>query len=134
MSSTIDLQARNDPYDSEEEVDLFADPFADRPDSPTDENVYTASESPEIPQKPLGRGHRTRQLSATARKNLEQSGSIYCSVLHYKTKQPKPVEPGPARPAESADPPEMPSVTRATFMIGRIAKIHQKDLPLEPRG
>ncbi len=67
-------------------------------------------------------------------KNLEQSGSVYCSVLYYKARQSKPVEPGPAGPAESIDPLEMLPVIRAAFIAGRIAKIHQKDLPLEPRG
>src|SRR6266566_5035589 len=45
IPSTADPQARNDLYDSKEEVDPFAeDPLADRPESPTDKNVYTASE------------------------------------------------------------------------------------------
>ncbi len=46
---TADPQAKTDPYDSKEEVDLFADPFTNRPESPTDENIYTTSESPETP-------------------------------------------------------------------------------------
>jgi len=94
-----------------------------------------ASESPEIPQEPLGRGHRIRQLSATACKNLEQSGSVYCSALHYKARQPKPVEPGPAGPAANEpDPPELPPVTRAAFMAGCIVRVYQKDLSLEPQS
>ncbi len=68
---TADPQAKTDPYNSEEEVDPFADPFANRPDSLTDESVYTASESPEIPQEPLRHRHQIRQLSAAARKNFK---------------------------------------------------------------
>ncbi len=135
ISPTTDLYARNDSYDFEEEVDLFADLFADRPDSPIDKNVYTASESLETPQEPLGRGHWIRQLSIAARKNLKQSNSIYRSALYYKARQPRPVEPGPVRlAANEPDLPELPLITRAVFMAGRIAKIHQKDLPLELRG
>src|SRR6266699_2838121 len=41
IPSTADPQARNDLYNSKEEVDPFAeDPLADRPDSSTDESVY----------------------------------------------------------------------------------------------
>ena len=61
----------DDSNDSEGDVDLFEDPFADYPESSIDESVYTASESLEILQEPLGRGHRIRQLSAAARKNFE---------------------------------------------------------------
>ncbi len=86
ITSTADLQVKNNLYDSKEEVDFFMDPFVDRPDSPIDESVYTASEIPEIPQKPLGRRHRTRQLFIAACKNLEQSGNIYRSALYYKTR------------------------------------------------
>ncbi len=135
---TADPQPRDDLYDSEEEEDPLAeDPFADRPELSTDESVYTASESSEIPQEPLGRGHRICQLSAAARKNLEQSGSVYRSALHYKARQLKPVpaEPGPAGPAANEpDPPELPLVTRAAFMAGCIARVYQKDLPPESRG
>ncbi len=89
INLTAELQARNDLDDFEEEVDPFAedllteDPFADPPDSPIDENVYTAPESLETPQKPLGRRQRNRQLFAAACKNLKQSGSVYSSALHY---------------------------------------------------
>ena len=67
-----------------------------------------------------------------ARKNLEQSGSVYRSALYYKVRQLKPVEPGPA--ANESNPPELPPVTRVAFIAGCIVKIHQKDLPPEPRG
>ncbi len=67
ISSIADLQPRDDPDDSEEEVDLFVD----HPDSPTNKNVYTASENPEILQELLERRYWIRQLSTTARKNLE---------------------------------------------------------------
>src|SRR6266566_3362024 len=41
---TADPQIKNDLYDSKKEEDPLAeDPFADRPDSPTNESVYTAS-------------------------------------------------------------------------------------------
>ena len=50
VTFTVYLQTRNDPDDSEEEVDPFAeDPFADRPGTLTDESVYTAPENPETP-------------------------------------------------------------------------------------
>ncbi len=129
ITRTAEPEATDDSNDFERDIDPLEDPLTDRPDSPTDESVYTASESPEILQKSLERRHRTRQLSATARKNLEQSGSVYYSVLHYKTRQPRLVEPGPVGPAANEpDPPELLSVTKAMFIAGRIAKIHQKDL------
>ncbi len=136
ITSTTDPQAKNDLYDSKEKVDpLMEDPFADRPDSPTDESVYTASESPEIPQKPLGHGHWIRQLSAATRKNLEQSGSVYRSALYYKARQPKPAELGPVGPAANKpNPLELLPMTKTVFISGRIARVHQKNLPLEPQS
>ena len=47
-----ELEATDDLNDSEEDIDPLEDPFTHCPDSPTNESVYTASESPEIPQKP----------------------------------------------------------------------------------
>ncbi len=126
-------EATNDSNDSEGDIDPLEDPFADRQDSSTDESVYTALESLETPQEPLGRRHRTRQLSTTARKNLEQSGSVYRSALYYKARQSKPAEPGSAGPAEPINPLEILPMTKATFIARYIARIHQKDLLPKPR-
>src|SRR6266699_5376337 len=75
------------------------------------------------------------KLSIAAYKNLKQSGNVYRSALHYKIRQPKPVEPRPVGPAANEpDPPELPPVTKAAFMADRIVRVYQKDLPPEPRG
>ncbi len=76
-------------------------------------------------------------MSAAAHKNLEQSGSIYHSVLHYKIRQPKPApaELGPAGlTVNEPDPLELLTMTKTEFIAGRIARVYQKDLSLEPRS
>ncbi|SRR6266699_4323046 len=139
ITSTAYPQTRDDLDDFEEEVDPFAeDPLADRPGTPTDESVYTAPESPETPQELLRCGQRTRPLFETARKNLKQSGSVYRSALYYKARQPKlaPAELGPSGSAVTAAESNLllPPVTKVVFMAGRIARVHQKDLPPELRS
>ena len=44
----VEPEVIDDSNDFEGDIDLFEDLFADRPDSPIDESVYTVSESPEI--------------------------------------------------------------------------------------